>query len=69
MFTPILQYKFIVDGDYRDDDQQPVMTPTFGTVNNFLYVIDPKLPTVVVTPESPGMESQMEVDHAFRHVS
>lgn len=63
------QYKFIVDGDCRHDDQQPVMTPTFGTVNNFLYVTAPELPTVVVTPESPGMESQMEVDRAFRHVT
>ncbi|XP_057866435.1 sucrose nonfermenting 4-like protein isoform X1 [Cryptomeria japonica] len=56
------QYKFIVDGDCRHDDQQPTMTPTFGTVNNFLFVTAPELPTAVVTPELPGMESQMEVD-------
>ncbi len=68
MFTPILQYKFIVDGDCRHDDQQPIMTLTFGTINNFLYVTTPELPTMVVT-ESLGMESQMEVDCAFQHVS
>ncbi|KAH9328397.1 hypothetical protein KI387_000505, partial [Taxus chinensis] len=62
------QYKFIVDGDCRHDEQQPVMTATFGTVNNVLFVTAPELPATVVSPESPGTRSHMEVDRVFQRV-
>jgi hypothetical protein len=59
----ILQYKFIVDGDCRHDEQQPVVTPTFGTVNNVLLVPGPELLPTAVSPEPLGLRANMEVDH------
>uniref|UniRef100_A0A0C9RXK9 TSA: Wollemia nobilis Ref_Wollemi_Transcript_5696_3130 transcribed RNA sequence n=1 Tax=Wollemia nobilis TaxID=56998 RepID=A0A0C9RXK9_9CONI len=55
------QYKFIVDGECRHDEQQPVMAATFGTVN-VLFVTAPELSTTVVTSELLGMRANMEVD-------
>lgn len=57
------QYKFIVDGDCRHDEQQPVVTPTFGTVNNVLLVPGPELLPTAVSPEPLGLRANMEVDH------
>lgn len=57
------QYKFIVDGDCRHDEQQPVVTPTFGTVNNLLLVTGPELLPTAVSPEPLGLGANMDVDH------
>eukprot|EP01018_Ginkgo_biloba_P033493 Gb_06739 [translate_table: standard] len=57
------QYKFIVDGDWRHDDQQPFMTDTLGNVNNVLFVREPDLLPTTPSLESSSIGAHMEVDH------
>lgn len=56
------QYKFIVDGECRHDEGQSVITPTFGTVNNVLFVNGPELLPTSVSPEHLVSRSRMDVD-------
>lgn len=56
------QYKFIVDGECRHDERQTVITPTFGTVNNVLFVTGPELLPTAVSPEQLVSRSRMDVD-------
>ncbi|KAL2613022.1 hypothetical protein R1flu_024714 [Riccia fluitans] len=55
------QYKFIVDGEWRHDDQQSVMSDALGNVNNWILVKEPEpLPGV----EGLGqLGASMDVDH------
>lgn len=57
------QYKFIVDGVWRHDDQSPFMMDALGGINNYLHV---RAPDLVPTPqimEMPSLGAGMEVDH------
>ncbi|KAL3679986.1 hypothetical protein R1sor_022942 [Riccia sorocarpa] len=55
------QYKFIVDGEWRHDDQQSVVSDPLGNVNNWILVKEPEpLPGV----EGLGQQgASMDVDH------
>ncbi|CAM6101562.1 unnamed protein product [Calypogeia fissa] len=61
------QYKFIVDGEWRHDDQLPVMSDPLGNVNNWVLVREPEL----VQAESSGhLGANMDVDdmaHGVAH--
>eukprot|EP00252_Welwitschia_mirabilis_P005934 TRINITY_DN16528_c0_g1_i1.p1 TRINITY_DN16528_c0_g1~~TRINITY_DN16528_c0_g1_i1.p1 ORF type:complete len:509 (-),score=101.56 TRINITY_DN16528_c0_g1_i1:535-2061(-) len=58
------QYKFIVDGECRHDEQQPTVTPTFGIVNNIILVTIPELLASPVNQEPFHHGVNMEVDHS-----
>lgn len=69
---PLLQYKFIVDGEWRHDDAQHSIRDPLGNVNNLLLVKEPEpLPVdpqqaqhVQQVPDQQGGGVRMDVDEA-----
>ncbi|PIA44546.1 hypothetical protein AQUCO_01700266v1 [Aquilegia coerulea] len=64
------QYKFLVDGEWRHDERQPFVTAgNYGVVNVILLTRDPDPFPAILTPETPGFRSHMDVDSdAFQRV-
>ncbi|XP_057722081.1 sucrose nonfermenting 4-like protein [Arachis stenosperma] len=61
------QYKFNVDGEWRHDEQQPVVSGNYGVVNTIYLGREPDMHTIL-SSETPG-RSHMEVDSViFGHV-
>eukprot|EP00249_Psilotum_nudum_P020274 c27632_g1_i1 orf=531-2006(+) len=56
------QFKFVVDGEWRYDDQQPMMKDPLGDCNNFVLVKEPGIVSVSPTNEVVGPGATMEVD-------
>jgi hypothetical protein len=63
----MVQYKFIVDGEWRHDEQQAHMVDTNGNVNNWLLVT--KQPHHILPPTSDPVTlgATMDVDHDMLH--
>jgi len=61
------QYKFIVDGEWRHDEQQAHMADTHGHVNNWLLITRQPHHILPPTPDlgTPGVT--MDVDHEMVH--
>jgi hypothetical protein len=61
------QYKFIVDGEWRHDEQQAHMVDTNGNVNNWLLVT--KQPHHILPPNSDAivLGATMDVDQDMLH--
>lgn len=63
-----LQYKFIVDGEWRHDENQPFVSGTYGTVNTVLLTRDSNYIPTVLSPQMPS-GSSMDVDNvAFQRL-
>lgn len=62
------QYKFIVDGEWRHDENQPFVSGSYGTVNTLLLARESDyLPAVLTTRITPS--SNMDVDNqAFQRL-
>lgn len=60
-------YKFIVDGEWRHDEQQAHMAESNGQVNNWLLITKPQHPILPPAPDmgTPGVT--MDVDHDMLH--
>lgn len=56
-----LQYKFVVDGEWRHDDRQPSISSNLGTVNTILLTTESAMLTPQMPPASPGFS--MDVDN------
>ncbi|XP_009801936.1 sucrose nonfermenting 4-like protein isoform X2 [Nicotiana tabacum] len=62
------QYKFIVDGEWRHDENQPFVTGSYGTVNTVLLARESDYVPAVLTPRIPP-SSSMDVDsQAFQRL-
>lgn len=62
-----MQYKFLVDGEWRHDEHQPYISGEFGIVNTVLLATDPNFVPVLNPDIASG--SNMDVDNeAFRRV-
>ncbi|OVA15013.1 CBS domain [Macleaya cordata] len=63
------QYKFFVDGEWRHDESQPFVTGNYGVVNTVLLAREPDPIPAMLSPETPGSRSNMDVDNeAFQRV-
>ncbi|KAJ1380908.1 Immunoglobulin-like fold [Sesbania bispinosa] len=61
------QYKFIVDGEWRHDEQQPFVSGSYGLVNAIYLMREPDVLPSILSAETPG-RSHMEVDNdVFGH--
>lgn len=66
-----LQYKFVVDGEWRHDVHQPFVSSNIGTVNTILLTRESDYLTPMLSPQVPpsGHGSSMDVDNeAFQRV-
>lgn len=66
-----MQYKFVVDGEWRHDDRQPSITSNLGTVNTILLTMESDYRPAMLGPQVPsaGPGSSMDVDNeAFQRV-
>lgn len=63
-----MQFKFIVDGEYRHDEHQPYINNNYDTMNTVLLATESNyLPPMVIPPVAHG--SNMDVDNeAFQRV-
>lgn len=61
-----LQYKFVVDGEWRHDDRQPSISSNLGTVNTILLTRESDYRPAMPTPQMPsaGPGASMDVDNA-----
>lgn len=61
-----LQYKFVVDGEWRHDDHQPSISSNLGTVNTILLTRESDYRPAMLTPQMPsaGPGASMDVDNA-----
>ena len=67
-FFYTLQYKFIVDGEWRHDEHQPFVTGSYGIVNTVVLAREPDYIPTVLTPQM-TCGSSMDVDNeAFQRV-
>ncbi|KAL5701138.1 AMP-activated serine/threonine-protein kinase regulatory subunit [Ranunculus cassubicifolius] len=57
------QYKFFVDGEWRHDENLPTVTGNYGIVNTVLLARGPEPIPAVLSPETPGSRSNMDVDN------
>ena len=57
-----MQYKFVVDGEWRHDEHQPFVNGNYGIVNTIFLSGEPDMLPPVFTPEAPG-RSNMDVDN------
>lgn len=57
------QYKFIVDGVWRHDEQSPSMIDALGNIKNYLHIRGPDLVPTPQIMELPSLGAGMEVDH------
>ncbi|KAG9160085.1 hypothetical protein Leryth_005810 [Lithospermum erythrorhizon] len=55
------QYKFIVDGEWRHDENKPFVNSNYGTVNTLLLATDSGVPTMLTAQAQP--EASMDVDN------
>ncbi|KAF8394534.1 hypothetical protein HHK36_020745 [Tetracentron sinense] len=63
------QYKFFVDGEWRHDEHQPFVSGNYGVVNTVLLTREPDPNPTILSPETPGSRSNMDLDNdAFRRV-
>ncbi|KAK3038979.1 hypothetical protein RJ639_027464 [Escallonia herrerae] len=63
-----LQYKFIVDGDWRHDEHQPFVSGIYGTVNTVLLAREADYVSTILSPQMPS-GSSMDVDNeAFQRL-
>lgn len=64
-----MQYKFVVDGEWRHDDRQPSISSNLGTVNTILLTRESDFHPPMLTPQMPsvGPGSSMDVDNAVWH--
>ncbi|KAF6143610.1 hypothetical protein GIB67_012409 [Kingdonia uniflora] len=63
------KYKFLVDGVWRLDEQQPYISDESGTVNNIILVKEPEVVPLMFRPETPSPKSSMDVDDGiFRNM-
>ncbi|WJX85406.1 AMP-activated serine/threonine-protein kinase regulatory subunit [Trifolium repens] len=61
------QYKFNVDGEWRHDIEQPIVSGTYGVVNTIYVVREPDILPAILSAETPS-RSHMEVDNdVFGH--
>lgn len=59
-----LQYKFVVDGEWRHDEHQPSVNSNIGTVNTILLTREPDYVASMLSPHAPPAHgSSMEVDN------
>ncbi|KAL7259519.1 hypothetical protein ACSBR1_005416 [Camellia fascicularis] len=56
------QYKFIVDGEWRHDENEDFVSGNYGVVNTLILLREPDVIHAVYSPETPGI-SNMDVDH------
>ncbi|XP_058092851.1 sucrose nonfermenting 4-like protein isoform X2 [Magnolia sinica] len=64
------KYKFLVDGVWRHDEQQPFFTDEYGIVNNFIFVREPEVVSSVLRPVASIIQPHMEVDNgAYQHAA
>ncbi|KAK9120266.1 hypothetical protein Scep_018359 [Stephania cephalantha] len=56
------QYKFLVDGVWRFDEQNPYVTDEHGSINNIIFVRDPE-PLPVLTSDASSSRQIMDVDN------
>ncbi|KAK9108642.1 hypothetical protein Syun_024653 [Stephania yunnanensis] len=56
------QYKFLVDGVWRFDEQNPYVTDEHGSINNIIFVRDPE-PLPVLTSDTSSSKQIMDVDN------
>ncbi|GMP60531.1 hypothetical protein CsSME_00023357 [Camellia sinensis var. sinensis] len=56
------QYKFIVDGEWRHDENEVFVSGNYGVVNTLILLREPDVIHAVYSPETPGI-SNMDVDH------
>lgn len=61
------QYKFIVDGEWRHDEQQAHMADSHGHVNNWLLVTKGLYHIIPPTPDLVTVGATMDVDHDMEH--
>ncbi|XP_043724069.1 sucrose nonfermenting 4-like protein [Telopea speciosissima] len=57
------QYKFLVDGVWRLDENQPYVTDEYGMVNNIILVKEPELAPSILRSEPLPSKSGMDVDN------
>ncbi|XP_059648521.1 sucrose nonfermenting 4-like protein [Cornus florida] len=55
------QFKFLVDGEWRHDEHQPVATGSYGVVNTIFLAREPDMVPAIFSPETPG-RANMDVD-------
>ncbi|CAI9118764.1 OLC1v1020372C1 [Oldenlandia corymbosa var. corymbosa] len=61
------QYKFVVDGEWRHDHQQPHISSNYGVVNTILLARESDYPPPMLNPQIPN--SNMDVDNeAFQRL-
>ncbi|KAK6146165.1 hypothetical protein DH2020_020034 [Rehmannia glutinosa] len=66
-----MQYKFVVDGEWRHDEHQPFISSNIGTVNTILLTRESDYVTPMLSPQMPPSVpgSSMDVDNeAFQRV-
>ncbi|GAA0159573.1 kinase modulator [Lithospermum erythrorhizon] len=56
------QYKFIVDGEWKHDENQPFVNSNYGTVNTLLLANEPDYVPTMLTAQVPPVAS-MDVDN------
>ncbi|XP_057439383.1 sucrose nonfermenting 4-like protein [Lotus japonicus] len=62
------QYKFIVDGEWRHDEQKPFVNGNYGPMNTIYLAREPNTLPTISSAETPG-RSNMDVDNdVFGHV-
>ncbi|KAJ4961389.1 hypothetical protein NE237_021299 [Protea cynaroides] len=57
------QYKFLVDGVWRLDENNPYVTDEYGMVNNFILVKEPEVASSILRSEPLLSKSGMDVDN------
>lgn len=68
IFSIPIQYKFIVDGEWRHDEHQPFVSGDYGTVNTVLLSRDSSSIPTILSPQMPS-GSSMDVDNdAFQRL-
>ncbi|KAL6003531.1 hypothetical protein ACLOJK_023763 [Asimina triloba] len=63
----VLQYKYLVDGVWRHDEQKPCVTDEFGIVNNIVLVREVQ-PVISLPPIDPTIQPNMDVD-PYQHAA
>ena len=63
-----MQYKFVVDGEWRHDEHQPHVSSNYGTVNTVLLARESDYLPPLLNPQFPA-GSNMDVDNeAFQRL-
>ena len=59
-----MQYKFIVDGEWRHDEHQPFVSGSYGVMNTVFLPREPDVIPATYSPRTPG-RSNMDLDDVF----